>query len=296
MALRKEGLREALEKIFQHMEKNGLVTEGMKGQKDGLLESIANDLVEARANLSAEDVNTNINVQRKLMGMIAMKALGEKRLYKNFKENVAEPLDAKKQSDDLDEKLNLSLILIKSIDGMMKEFKKKNRKDDKDITEEELNDAIDKQVKQFDKKAVDAFLTALVLKASIGKSPEEVEKMKKEKNDIMNELDKNLSDTLKNLYGGDDPRIVGEVQTPILGPIMGNLFGFTNQTYSDPKSVALMIQAITYNAGVPDFLNLEVAAKNANKADGVAHGNIAHPSKELIDIGAREPAPILARR
>lgn len=225
-------LEVALEKIFEYMESKGVKFDSEK--KEEFKKRIAQDL---HNQLSQDDIK-DVNVQKKLISCISSLAMGKQKEYEGMVDRLKS--DEKNMPDPkLEKKLTLEMILLATLTKMMDPEQKKK---------------MELKPDQFKKKMVDAA-------KENDKSPD-----KEQNAEIMAKL---LDDTLRNLYGGDNPTINGEVQFPILGPTFGNLVGLTNQASADPNALSKMVDDITANPGKPDYQGLENTALIRDLGEGV---------------------------
>jgi hypothetical protein len=248
-----ELLDETLENLFKHMKNLGI--EISDQVKNTIKTDMKKDLSES---LDLDDLKDK-DVQKKLLGCITAKILGNTEQYKKLtgELNSHDPKIKQQPSPGLDEKLAIDGVLIKALSTMLE--KKKNGK------ELSLEDAVSN-----------------ILKHKEG--PEPKNKNEKSKDELKKEddsLTQNLKACLRNLNGGDDPTVDGEVPFPIIGPIFGNLSGFVNQCTADANSVSFMKQAITYNAGKSDPYGLENALKLSEVSDGIAPTSTKSPANTM---------------
>lgn len=240
--LDKRQLEVVLDQLFKSLERQGLRISD--GAKDTIKKEITNEL---SGKLTHDDIN-NVEVQKKLKACITTVILGGSKAEFAAKlsefENLIKDLkdeDKRKENDPkLDRKLNADLALLKDLS---KNFQpgspKPGLKPD-----------------AFAKKMVDE------MKLDAKKNKKEV------KEEEMRLLEKQMKETLRNLFN-DDPTISGEIPIPILGPIMGNLFGWTNNSAADPNALSLIVESATHNAGKSDYNGLENIAKINESSAGV---------------------------
>ncbi|VVC74842.1 hypothetical protein AQUSIP_01140 [Aquicella siphonis] len=225
-------LEVALDKIFEYMETKGVKFDPEK--KEEFKKRIAQDL---HNQLSHDDIK-DVNVQKKLISCISSLAMGKQKEYDNMVDRLKS--DEKNTPDPkLEKKLTLEMILLATLTKLMDPEQKKK---------------MELKPDEFKKKMVESA-------KENDKSPD------KEKN--AEALGKQLDDTLRNLYGGDNPTINGEIQFPILGPTFGNLTGLTNQASADPNAVSKMVDDITANPGKADYQGLENTALIRDLGEGV---------------------------
>ncbi len=235
-------LEKALEQVFQFMEKKGIKIDNDKKNE------ICKEMVDALYHkLSPEDIKEP-NVQKRLISCISAKLAGDHKAFENTLDELKD--DDVKNTDDkhLDKKLGVMLLMLLSL-------QMKNELDNK---------------KEFNPNPLK---TILELTKKKDKNNDK-EPTKEEKNEEL-EL---LKETLRNLYGGDDPTQAGEIVFPVLGPIVGNVFGFTNQCAANPTSFAEMVDLITFNAGKSDPTGIENIAKLADIEDGIDMGPVLSPT------------------
>jgi hypothetical protein len=236
--------------------------DGVVLNQDDIINLIANKLsyLDGKENLALNDHDIrNENVQKKLIACITSLIMGKKEDFESLIKNLR---SEKKQDQDIgiDPKLQAELKILISLTKILNPDP--NVTNTKTLTLSELKEAILKDIKQKMKDP-----------------PDEKELLE------FNLIEKQVDATLRNLNGGDNPRINGEINFTILGPIIGNLFGFTNQTYADPMALTKMQKDITYNPGDPDHVGLEAIARTDLIADGIIEG---------LNLG-RGPQPIFVK-
>ncbi len=225
-------LERALDKIFEYMEERGIKIDDDK--KADFKKQIADEL---HNELSFDDVK-DVNVQKKLISCVTSLIMGKDKDFKEMLDTLKTP-DKKDQADEkLDKKLTAELMLL----ALLTKVLDPDRKKANILTPD-----------QFKKKLLD------------DKDEQKDEKKEMEPSD---EMSKQLDASLRNLYGGNNPTINGEIDFPILGPVVGNLFAFTNQTKPDPNALSEMVESITYNKGKVDYMGLENTAMLQDMADG----------------------------
>ncbi|RDI40201.1 hypothetical protein [Aquicella lusitana] len=240
-------LDKTLEIIWKHMEENGLVTTEMNARKDTILDNVKLNIQDQGVELSPQNL-LNPNVQKLLTGAIISETLGIKQNVNNFIKAADQIKDASDEPNpEVDNKLKPAFKLLLALNAFLEKYKNDNAP------------------KLEPKAMLKRFKDEFELDKQI--DPKDT----KELNNVTNELEKQLSESLRYLNGGDDPRVAGEIPTIIIGQIVGNLFGFTNQTTANPTSVSRMVDAITYNAGKEDPLGLEKLAKLDTMMLGVAN-------------------------
>lgn len=227
--LNKDDLEKVITELFKYMEKMGIQLSNEA--KKGIVDELTEKLDDQ---LSKDDVK-DINVQKKLLSAISAKIMGDQKGL----DSMLNVLQSNKK-DDPDKSLDLKLKALFVV--MIAALENKNELGKKDEKE----------------KGLFASLLNLL-------KPKNKPEPKPEPDDEMAKL---LDATLRNLYGGNNPTVNGEIEFPILGPIVGNAFGFTNQCKPDPNSCAEMVDLITYNAGKADPVGLENVAKLADLEEG----------------------------
>lgn len=242
-------LQQVLENMFTVLKSKGI--EISDDNKKTIKDQICEDLYYNRLD---HDAIQKTEVQNKLFFCITSLLMGKDDDYKSMMEVL-------KSDDPKDKELN------------DKELEKKGKKFNTNPHERLallalLSFLLDPKNQNENKLTPNEF-TRLVLKfKKESKDPEMDEEEKKRQEEENDLAAKQMDACLRNLYGGDNPTISGELDFPIIGPIVGNLFGFTNQTTPDPENVSLMVKAITYNAG-PDYLGLEKLIEMQDLGDGI---------------------------
>lgn len=234
-------LAKALEQLFQFMEKKGVKID------DDKQAVICKEMVNALDHKLSPDDIKDPNVQKRLMSCITAKLAGDQKGFDNTLGDLKDDHARKEPDQKLDTKLTAMLLLLASLQKTKGEFDNK-----KELSPNPL-----KTILEITKK-----------------KDKDKEPTKEEKNEEL-EL---LKETLRNLYGGDDPTQAGEMVFPILGPIVGNAFGFTNQCAANPTSFAKLVDDITYNPAKTDPTGIENTAKLADMEDGIDMGPVFSPS------------------
>lgn len=252
-----KNLEQVLEIIFDMMKKEGMVTKEMENNKEAILEAVKEGLLANENKLSLGDVK-DVNVQKKVMGAITLTAAnGPDKLGKYSATPENNPFIKSLDKEDPDEKKTLDKSLEKVMKAILalnlrtNQFTQDGKKDIKTLINDFMKpfrDELEKSSKMENGKETD-------------EATMEKQKQLKEIGKQLDEIEKQLSETLINMNGGDDPRIAGEVQKVIQGPIAGNLASWTNQSIADPNSKAQLTLDITYNAGGYDAQGKENSAK-----------------------------------
>ena len=246
--INKSELEKVLTKIIEEMKKKDMLPPSIDVKN--LVEKITEHL-ENQPNLKLNEHDLkNSNVKKLLMGVVASQILGIKN--DEFTEKLKsvdreKPSEEEEKKNDL--KLGASLKLLMALNLAMQ-----NRMD-------LLNKNTPKPTPGLDKAAKDVIAKEIPELKNADKD--------KEHQQELDALEKNFSDALRSLYGGDDPRLTGEVIGPVVGQIVGNLFGFMNQTTPNPESTAFMVEAVTHNAGKPDYTGVEEIALTNELASGI---------------------------
>lgn len=238
-------LENVLDQLFEKMHKQGIAISN--DAKDQIKKEVTSELSNK---LTPDDIK-NPEVQKKLQACITTYLLGGSNskdfknkfdefnsLINNLKDEDTRTLpykDKNGKEKDLTLKLKADMALLKTLSHI---FNPANP------NTPELKPGA------FAKKMTDE----MKLDAKKNKKEE-----KKEEEIAM--LQKQLEETLRNMYGGDNPTLNGEVSVPIIGPIVGNLFAWTNQSQQDPNALSLIAQSATYNPGKSDPNGLENVAK-----------------------------------
>jgi hypothetical protein len=246
--LNKTDLEKVITELFKYMEKMGIVLNADK--KKEITEQLTTALDDQ---LSKDDVK-DINVQKKLLSCISAKLMGDQKGL----DSMMNVLKSNKK-DDPDKSLDLKLKALFVV--LIAALNNKNELGKKDEKEQTLFAAL---------------LSLLKPKNKPEPKPEPED-----------EMAKRLDETLRNLYGGNNPTVNGEIEFPVLGPIIGNAFGFTNQCTPNVNSCADMVEDITYNAGKADPLGLENIAKLADMSDGINMDTALYTSPHPLPPGIR---------
>lgn len=237
--LNDKDLTEALDKLFDKMQKMGITI------SDDAKKDLKKELVSELAGKFTHDEIKNPHTQKKLMACVTSFVLGKKDAFNNLVNDLKDEDKRCEPDKSVEKKLICEMMLIKIIGFML------DPKNNKTLSPDALNKTLDSKLPK--------------------PSPEEKSKKDLQKDEEeVNEIKKQLDDTLRNLYGGDNPTITGEVQFPILGPVFGNLLGYTNQTIPDPNGLSEMVESNTFNAGKSDPLGLENMIKNI---EGISESN-----------------------
>jgi hypothetical protein len=205
-------------------------------QMQEVIEKILKSLKENDVTLTQNDLK-NKHVQNRLMNCITAVTLGKEKELPAIM-NVLKTDEKNQPHIELDNKLKIDLKVL-----MVMDFVFSPEKNNKELSKDEL------------KK----------LKGELGKTP----KLTMENQVSQQELEKQLEDTLRNLYGGDNPRVSGSISFPVLGPVVGNVMGLTHQASADPNSVAEMVREISPSKDV-DPLGLHHAEWLVEESDGIA--------------------------
>lgn len=221
--------KDDLEKVITELFKY-MEKMGMK-LNDEAKKGIMNELTEKLDDQLSKDDVKDINVQKKLLACISAIIMNDKKSL----DSMLNVLQSNKK-DDPDKNLDLKLKGLFVV--MMAFLENKN-----------------------DPKHEAGLKTLLAL---LKPNPDN----KKAKEKPEDQMEKELEASLRSLYGGNDPRVNGEVPFPVLIAV-SNAFGHTNQCAADPTSCAEMVEDITYNAGRADPLGLENVAKQSEMSDGI---------------------------
>lgn len=245
MSLDNKQVQNALESLFQNLKERGVRID----EKEKLeLKSI---LAPTLKEFSYEDIQ-NVNVQKNITASITAYLSGNKLAFES-QLKVLQDESLRTQFDPtLDNKLKLQVGMLATLTNIL---------DPKGDKEHRLTpDNFKMLITAFEKQAKSPFnLTpSPEMKAKADKNAAAI---KSEIDNFDAKMDRLLDDTLRNLYGGNNPTVNGEIEFPILGPVVGNLCACVHQASPDPKSVALMIEQITYNVGKADPIGLENIAK-----------------------------------
>jgi hypothetical protein len=239
-------LEKELEIIWNKMLQENLIPENMKDRKNEILENLAQTINEQIDGELSVDNLRNPNVQKLLMGSIISELLGLKQNTAEFIKTIDKVRDNPEPNAEIDSQLKKEFDLLKSLTQLLK-MKKENKLPKLEPGQKNLKDKLQEELQ---------------------KTQSTEEKNAKEKN--ITEGISLLEQTLRNLNGGDNPNIAGEVPFPVLGPVLGNLLAVTNQTSEDPNSCSYMVESITYNIGKEDPLGLEQMASLADMTVGIS--------------------------
>jgi len=268
----REELKEKLEAMLDIMVQKGLITEqacnalkkeSAPGKGDSPLDSMVNEL--DTAGVEHRDIY-NPHLQNKIMGMFTAKALGLEPIANAFLQNLKNP-DLRNEETPALDKLRLQVVTIAATLVA-------NQKANAHLLNTPSPDLglLAKQMMLQYKK---------VMQPAIEKKfGAEKDQKSKELDELCNGMESQLIQSLRNLFGGDNPCIAGEIQFPVLGPIFGNLFGATNQTTPDENSVAHMVQSNTYNPNMPDDLGLESSLKSS----GISQGGLIDAVATMTEV------------
>jgi hypothetical protein len=236
--LDKHQLEEALDKLFEHMEKTKGIRIADETKKD-----IKKELSAELSDKFTHDEIKDPNLQKKLMSAITSFVMGKRKEFDNMVTSLKDEDKRCEHDPVLEKKLAVEMLLLAAATKLL------------DPNNENQNKLTPKLFAEKTKENQDP---------------------KKANKEEMNLAAQQLEATLRNLNGGDNPSVNGEIQFPILGPVFGNLYAYTNQTTPDPNSLSEMVESITYNAGKTDYLGLE----NITKQDELSAG-IEPPGAEL---------------
>lgn len=233
-------LEAALDIIFKHLEEKGIKVEGTK--KDEFKKQIAGDLYKK---LTMDDIK-NVDVQKKLLSCIVSLVMGK---HDEYKEMISNLESDKKSTPDpkLEHRLTAQLMILTMLSNLLDPDKKK--------TSELKPDAFKRKILESENEKA--------------KTPEDKQKL--------DAMSKQIDDCLRNLNGGINPTVNGGIEFPILGPIFGNLLGFTNQTVPDPNSLSEMVDAITFNTKKTDPMGLENNTVLRDMGEGIDMGSVRTP-------------------
>jgi hypothetical protein len=238
-------LEEELEKIFAFMEDKGIFISNEK--KEDIKFNLARDLDEQ---LSDDDLK-DPNVQKKLFACVTSMLVGKDHDAAALVQELKNENTKSEPNYVAEDKLKLQFLLLQALS----------------FATDPKNTGADKEL-----KTTIAQLTAeLMVYADQAKNDKAKSKQERSSEEKM------LDATLRNLYGGGNPTISGKIPYPIVGPIVGDLVGITNQNIPDPKSVALVVEKVTFNAGKADPIGLENIAKVMEQGDGINLGNTNSP-------------------
>ncbi len=242
--LNKKELEIALDRIFDFMEKKGIKVDESK--KTEFKERIANDL---ENQLTPDDIK-NVDVQKKLLSCVASLIMGKENEYKEMITTLKSNEKDEKLEKNFEHRLTAQLVFLAILSKLGDPEQKKKIELTPDAFKQKILESEDEKVNK-----------------TFGDIP---------KPDT-NTLGKQIDDTLRNLYGGHDPKFNGGIDFPILGPIFGNLLAYTNQSIPDPNALSLMVDAITLNTQKTDPLGLENSTKILEMEDGIDMGSVLTP-------------------
>ncbi len=269
----RDELKEKLEMMLDFMKEKGLISEqactaikqeSAPDKQDSPLDQMVNEL--DQAGVEHRDIY-NVNLQNKLMGMFAAKAIGMEQVAGAFLENVKNP-DLRMEEEPKLDKMRLQAATISTtLTALHKE--NKNHLDSPTPDFDLIASQMINQYKNEMRPAIEK------------RFPSEKDKKLEELNELTMKMKGTLTKTLQNLFGGEDPRISGAIPFPILGPVFGNLSDMTNQTTPNENSVAFMVQSNTYNPAMPDDLGLETTLKAADISIG---GSIIDAATTMTEV------------
>ena len=227
--LKKDELREVLEKILPILEKvlpNELKPKN-NAEKHQLIDDVMNFFDLNNVEIEKHDLK-NPTMQKSLALALIMQRLVNKYPEQNFNLKFLFEKNANPNLNELKPKLKNE---FKKLFLMLNELNPKNK-----INEKEL----------------DKFAEKLANKLS-----ENFMKMDQDmlaKNDDMTNSVTELY--LRSIYGGDDPRILGEINYPVLGPIVGDLIGHggIGAPVKSEEDVSLMADLPRYDPNKPDYV------------------------------------------
>lgn len=246
MATGIKNVEEALDLILSKMQAKDLLPPGC--DKDALKKSVLDHIEKNEIDTSDLDFN-NDNTKKLLVGVVISTMLGVKddEFTKELKSG-----DPKEPNEKLDKKLAAGVAVVGTILALQMDQKSKDL----------INDLIKPHVAKSPSPNPE-------MKQQPDKDSVELEK------ELTSLIDKQISDTYRSLYGGDDPRITGEIVGPVVGVILGNVTAFTNQSAADPKATSFMVETITYNPGKVDYTGIENSEKLSDLMSSM------HPSPSL---------------
>lgn len=241
-------LLEGLEAIFKHLEKKHLVTNSMKENKKGILESLAETLTASKMN--PRDLKDPV-VQMRTMGAIMSKGLG----FNNLEKKFTTALSGKNRKGKLTE-LDKSLLLV------MTALKLKLK--DKDFN---------LKPKQFADHLLDAY-KQLVLKWHGGKKELDEAELTKTLSDAKTlKRDTPLQKSLEEIF---DEQIHGGVNQLGEIPNLAVLTCFNlclplgrRELQVDPSSSSYVAREAAYNSDQEDYLGGEALMKTDDLAKGI---------------------------
>lgn len=252
-------LEDVLEKILEQLKANNMTAKlDIKNEKE-LIENVAGKL---HGKISHENIQ-DLNVQKMLGFSLVAEALNEK-LYKNNPEKQF------KLETFFDEKKDMKLLKEELAQELKKLFKALNEINPKNKIAPEK---ADKLAQLLAEKFVDNKFVHAAGEDTLSKNQTMTDMLCEIYVRSLCEDQKMINDpkslTLRNLYGGDDPTLVGEISYPI-GPTAGNVMGYT--TDSPVKSGAdtsFVPNLANYNPSYPNASGLETAAFTSAIASGL---------------------------
>lgn len=253
MNIEPDKLREKLEHILDFMVNEKLISkeasEKMKDEKGGILDALAENL--CNSGMEEKDLR-DVSFQNKLMGTLVSSTLGR-------------TADAKMGMDAL-----ANALTLKSTDSISLEESLSNPEANKILDKTQALNVVISSALNNDRLHLDPLkqngpkpdfgATAKHMLADFNKNMEKKfdknETEKKEFQELSKEMEKQLADTLRNAYGGDDPRIAGEVTGPVMGPILTVMADWI-EPEANPTSVAARVMEATENSPGNDPLGVK---------------------------------------
>lgn len=259
MSVNEQKLREKLDMILDFMKDNKLISEkaceDMKTEKEGgFLDTLVKDL--SNSGMEDKDIRDE-HFQKKLMGTLVSHSLGMNEAVKMGMDVLTTALTLKNPKDTTKDSVPFEQTLgnpeaNKALDKLQAQSI---------ILSSALNnDKLHVNPLKLDGPKPDFGAIAKHMmtdfKKTMEKKFEKNETEKKEFEKLSKEIEKQLTDTLRNAYAGDDPRIAGEVTGPILGPILSVMADWI-EPEANPTSVAARVMEATEDLPGNDPLGIK---------------------------------------
>lgn len=223
--LNKDELIQVLELLFNRMQRNGMLPPSIQN-KQTLIEAVANH-IDANFEIQKE-VLRNPAIQKSLSLCILSAAIADRN--PNFKFDYVSLFQEKNDPEEMKKELTEQLIIL------LTESNKLNPKN------------------QFTPKAIRQLAETFALKLT-HQFMQEKQNSPAENNQIVDVLAEMFSASLRNLFGGIDPRVAGGQIVPVM-TIVGNLAGIVNVSGGHETSNAFIDEQNRFD-GHADPLGIE---------------------------------------
>jgi len=234
-----------LESLFEHIEDMGI--EFSTDNKESIIDSMSKELGD---DLTFDEMQKT-DCQKQLIHTISSALLGDNKEYDSMLKKLKDdPAPEDGLSPEMKNKANISSYLLTKLSMLLKQTKENEK--DNDPNKNPLIIMLMKMKKDLQQK---------------------LEPGKEKKQDNISELKSKaeqeaLEATNRNLNGGDDPTVSGEIQSVIF-VLVGDLVGVTNQLAANPMDESTLGKAITFDPGEHDPNASEIRAKAAELSQGV---------------------------